>query len=57
MTLTEKGQKAIITSYLVLFSINPNMNQTKIERGLLLFNVDTSIFTLLYTQLRKDSKS
>ena len=46
-----------MTSEFVFFSSNPSLNHIKIEKCLLLFVTNTNIFTLLFKELKTDSKS
>ena len=52
-----KRQTAKMTSEFVFFSSNPSLNHIKIEKCLLLFATNTSIFTLLFKELETEGKS
>ena len=52
-----RRQTAKITSDFLLFSFNPQINHTKIEKCLLLSTANTNILILLYRELNTDGKS
>ena len=52
-----KRQTAKMTSEFVFFSSNPSLNHINIEKCLLLFATNTSIFTVLFNEPQTDSKS
>ena len=52
-----KRQTAKMTSEFVFFSSNPALNHIKMEKCLLLFATNTNIFTLLFKELKTDSKT
>ena len=52
-----KRQTAKMTSEFVFFSSNPSLNHLKIEKCLLLFATNTSIFTVLFKELTTDGES
>ena len=51
-----KRQTAKMTSKFVFFSSNPSLNHINIENCLLLFATNTNIFTLLFKELKTDSR-
>ena len=61
MTFTADGRRQTANGkdYLcfLLFSCNLKMNQTKIEKCLLLFKATTNILILLYRELKTDGNS
>ena len=52
-----KRQTAKMTSEFALFSSNPSLNHTKIDKCLLLFATNTNVFTLRFKELKTDGKS
>ena len=52
-----RRQTAKITSDFLLFSCNPYINHTKIDKCLLLFTANTNILILLYRELKTEGRS